>query len=639
MMSSRPGSTRTFFPTLRSSLMAGLAIAALFAGSQRLLAQSTDQAAPAQTAPAAQQPLAPVSAPGVQLPANKAEKKQQKADAKAAKKESKSKEEKVVQSKDTRLRNKKAKKTDPLAGQDAKLPDKVLYDKSLDATKHGHFDVARLDLQTLLNTYPDSQYQMRAKLAIADSWYKEGGTAALTQAETEYKDFITFFPNAPEAAEAQMRVGDIYFREMDKPDRDYAKTVHAEEEYRTMLQQFPDSVLVPDAKQRLREVQEVLGTREASIAAFYATHNNWAATIARYQTVADTYPQYSHMDDVLIGLGDAYSAEGRFVRNMKLPEAAKARLEKLYDDQAAAAYTKVATVYAASPHVEDARDRLEAMGQPIPKPTAEQLAASEQLENSRAQYRLTDRARLLILHQPDVVTAARVGEPTLADPKPTIAPDVTRKSQAEFMAALNPNAKPAAAATTSAPSSDAGSAPAEAAPASTAPAAPLALSDVGTGDTGSTGSTSSVVTAATSTNSGSGASAGIEIVSPGSQRWPQGSRPDEQHPAARDREAGSRPRPGERPRRPHRSARRRATRQGQESQARLRQGRRVLEQAQEEEGSEQDQPLLTSPATRTKWRIANRRSSILCLHTTSAKPVERTCVLPDGPATRGAATS
>ena len=69
---------------------------------------------------------------------------------------------------------------------------------------------------------------MRAKLAIADSWYKEGGTAALTQAEQEYKDFITFFPNAPEAAEAQMRVGDIYFRQMDKPDRDYAKAVHAE---------------------------------------------------------------------------------------------------------------------------------------------------------------------------------------------------------------------------------------------------------------------------------------------------------------------------------------------------------------------------------------------------------------------------
>ncbi len=151
----------------------------------------------------------------------------------------------------------------------------------------GHFDVARLDLQTMLNTYPDSQYQMRAKLAIADSWYKEGGTAALTQAESEYADFRVFFPNAPEAAEAQMRIGDIYFRQMDKPDRDYSKAIHAEEEYRRMLTDYPNAApeLMPQAKQRLREVQEVLATRESDIASYYATKENWAAVIARYQTV------------------------------------------------------------------------------------------------------------------------------------------------------------------------------------------------------------------------------------------------------------------------------------------------------------------------------------------------------------------
>src|ERR1700729_1804778 len=142
-------------------------------------------------------------------------------------------------------------RADALIGVDAKLPDKQLFDKAMIAVNKGHFDVARLDLQTMLNTYPDSQYQMRAKLAIADSWYKEGGTAALTQAEQEYRDFTVFFPNAPEAAEAQMRVGDIYFRQLDKPDRDYSKAVHAQEEYRLMLQQFPESTLVPQAKQRV----------------------------------------------------------------------------------------------------------------------------------------------------------------------------------------------------------------------------------------------------------------------------------------------------------------------------------------------------------------------------------------------------
>src|SRR5271170_3529077 len=330
--------------------------------------------------------------------------------------------------------------TNPLSNVNSRQPDKELFDKAMRAMQKGKFDVARLDLQTLLNTYPDTEYAMRAKLAVGDTWYKEGGSAALTQAEQEYKDFITFFPNTPEAAEAQMKVGDIYFQQMQKPDRDPQNVMHAEEEYRLMLQQFPESTLVPQAKQRLREVQEVMATREASIAAFYGTHNNYPATIARYQTVVDTYPQFSHMDDVLVGLGDAYEAEARYVRTMKLPEAGKARLEKIYDDQAIAAYDKVVLEHSASPHVEDARDRLDAMGVPIPTPTPEQVAASVALENSRRQYRLQDRATILFMHQPDVVLAARDGEPTLADPAPTIAPHITTKIMADFKGAMNPDA-------------------------------------------------------------------------------------------------------------------------------------------------------------------------------------------------------
>ena len=382
-------------------------------------------------------------------------------------------------------------------------------------TRKGHFDVARLDLQTLLNTYPDSQYQMRAKLAIADSWYKEGGTAALTQAESEYSDFRVFFPNAPEAAEAQMRIGDIYFRQMDKPDRDYTKATHAEEEYRRMLTDYPDSTLLPQAKQRLRDVQEVLATRESGIAGYYATRENWPATIARYQTIVDTYPQYSHMDDVLIGLGDSFSAEARRVRLQRLPEAAKARLEKIYDDQAADAFRKVVLEHSAAPHVEDAKDRLAAMNLPIPTPTVDQAQASAALENSRQQYRVQDRAKLLIFHQPDVVQAARVGDPSLVDPKPTLAPMVTRQIMTDFETSMNPGAPRAvgtpAPATTATPETP--SAPA-------VPAAPLALQDVPSADS-ATASTadSSVTTAVPATTSrprtGAAAAAGVEVLTPG----------------------------------------------------------------------------------------------------------------------------
>ena len=103
----------------------------------------------------------------------------------------------------TACTNKKV--NNPLAKVDSKQPDKVLFDRGMDAMKHNRFDMARLDMQTLINTYPDSEYIARAKLALADSWYAEGGTAALAQAEQEYNDFKTFFPNMPEAAEAQLK--------------------------------------------------------------------------------------------------------------------------------------------------------------------------------------------------------------------------------------------------------------------------------------------------------------------------------------------------------------------------------------------------------------------------------------------------
>src|ERR1700722_16776549 len=328
---------------------------------------------------------------------------------------------------------------EPLADHASKQPDKELFDKAMVAMKKGKFDVARLDLQTLLNTYPESEYQMRAKLAVGDSWFKEGGTAALTQAEAEYKDFITFFPNQPEAAEAQMKVADIYYMQMEKPDRDPKNAEQAEQEYRTMIQQFPDSTFVPRAKQRLREVQEVLAERQYQIGAFYESREVWAAAIARLQTVTDSYPLYSHSDMALIGLGDAYAAEARYVQGLnpkQINDKAKQELMKAYDDQAADAYGRVVTHYSMAAHVEDARERLIALNRPVPEPTKEELAESEAEEQSRTGITFKDRALLLVKRGPVTVNAARIGEPTMTDAPQVTAPDVGKRNQAVIMAAV-----------------------------------------------------------------------------------------------------------------------------------------------------------------------------------------------------------
>src|ERR1700688_2500192 len=162
------------------------------------------------------------------------------------------------------------KSVNPLSNVGSKQPDKVLFDKAMDAMKHNRFDVARITLQTLINTYPDSEYIARAKLAVADSWYAEGDATSLTQAEIEYKDFETFFPNMPEAAEAQLKIANIHYQQMEKSDRDPTHALRAEEEYRQLILQYPDNKkVVAEGKQRLLEVQEVIAEREYRVGRFY----------------------------------------------------------------------------------------------------------------------------------------------------------------------------------------------------------------------------------------------------------------------------------------------------------------------------------------------------------------------------------
>jgi outer membrane protein assembly factor BamD len=286
-----------------------------------------------------------------------------------------------------------------------------------------------------------------------------------------------------------------------------------------MLKQYPDApkTLITQCRQKLRDVQEVLALREAELAQFYATHSNWPATIARYQTVIDTYPQFSHMDDALIGIGDAYEAEAAAVRLQNLPEAAKAKLLEEFDGKAADAYRKVVIYHYAAPHVEDAKERLASMNLPIPVPTAAQVAASEELEGSRAQYTMQKRLELLVLRRPDTVTAAGTGDPSLDDPPPTYAPAVLKGLMADYKAALDPAAaaaERAAAARATAPAAP--GAPAAPAPAAPPAAAPLAFSDVpapgqGSGE-GSTGTLTE--TSPARSTGGSGTSLGVSIVTP-----------------------------------------------------------------------------------------------------------------------------
>jgi outer membrane protein assembly factor BamD len=371
------------------------------------------------------------------------------------------------------------KSVNPLANVGSKQPDKVLFDKAMDAMRHNRFDVARLTLQTLINTYPDSEYIARAKLAVGDSWYAEGGTAALAQAEQEYSDFEIFFPNMPEAAEAQLKIANIHYQQMEKADRDYTHAKRAEDEYRKMILQYPDSKLVPEAKQRLMEVQEVLGEREFEIGRFYYLRESYPASIARLQSLVEKYPLYSRADEALYLLGQDY--EGQVARMRTAPtcdvhgmprgcatEAVKSRYIGELTKDAALQYSKILTRYPLMDRSDDAKKRLTALHQPIPRPTKGAVAQNRAELESRSESTMVQRAMGLVKKGPDMSSAAKVGEPSLADPEPVAATSIVR-SETFAAAGVSEKSVGVEIVKPNQPAPDSGATPAGATPAGSSP--------------------------------------------------------------------------------------------------------------------------------------------------------------------------
>lgn len=279
-------------------------------------------------------------------------------------------------------------------------PDKILFEKATQEIDHSRFDIGRLTLNTLINTYPDSEYLSKAKLAIADSYYREGGTAGYTQAEAEYKDFQTFFPTAPEAPEAQFRAGMAHFRMMSKSDRDRTEAKLGEAEFKEFLLKYPDSPVMPRVKGRLRQVQEVLGQGDFRIAQFYYMKRAYPAARSRFQEITDNYPNFSQGDAALWYLGKSLEALRR-------------------SDEAAGYYSRVITEHPLSPYVDPVKERLTALNKPIPRPTKAILARAQADAVRTGSKDFVQKITGFLSSSPDV-SATRRGPVRLGPPKPAV---------------------------------------------------------------------------------------------------------------------------------------------------------------------------------------------------------------------------
>lgn len=238
--------------------------------------------------------------------------------------------------------------------------DRELFITATREVRKNNYDVGRLLFQTIISTYPDSPYLPMAKLAVADSFYLEGGTSSLIQATAAYQDWLTFFPTHPLADRVLLKIAESEMRQIGLPDRDITRAKRAEQRLRALLQQYPKTVLMPEVQTRLKEVQDNLGMHDLIVGNYYYRQSvdykkgGLKGAQGRYLEILDKYPNFSFLDEALYKIAVTYQIEEE-------------------TDQAAKYYQQIIRDYPNSDYVEKAKEQLELIGAKIPEPNPERM--------------------------------------------------------------------------------------------------------------------------------------------------------------------------------------------------------------------------------------------------------------------------
>ncbi|HKP13222.1 MAG TPA: outer membrane protein assembly factor BamD, partial [Blastocatellia bacterium] len=242
--------------------------------------------------------------------------------------------------------------------EEAKGPgrDAELMRDGFDAIRKGNFDQGRILLNTMINTYTDSPLIKMAKLAIADSYYLQGGSKSLAQAEVEYRDWIQFFPDDALAPETMMKMAEIHLKQVQAADRDPTHAKLAERQLKEMMRRYPNSQKNERTDQLMNEVQEVLALHELKVAKFYFDIRQSAtACQMRTEEILSKYPNFTRFDEAL----------WLHARALELQEDTETASRDL---------ARIVSNYPKSEFADRAKETLKKWGKPVPEPDPAKLA-------------------------------------------------------------------------------------------------------------------------------------------------------------------------------------------------------------------------------------------------------------------------
>lgn len=185
--------------------------------------------------------------------------------------------------------------------------DRSMYDIAVKRIRKDP-EKARLLFQEIMQIFPDSIYATRAKLGIADSYYREKDSSSLLMAAQEYQEFVNLYPYSPDAVYAKFQIGMCYFKQMKKPGCDQTNTFETIKRFEQMVQQYPDTPEAEKSKKIIQQARQVLALHFFRIGYYNYKLHAYIGAIDRFKQVMDEYPDFVHNDKLFFFVGKSYLA-------------------------------------------------------------------------------------------------------------------------------------------------------------------------------------------------------------------------------------------------------------------------------------------------------------------------------------------
>ena len=195
--------------------------------------------------------------------------------------------------------------------QMAKLTKEQAFDRGEQWFAKRKYPKARSYFSYVYEQFPNDPLARRALLRVADTYYAQGDAVNLVEAQYKYRDFTNRYPSSDRSDYAMLQIAMVSYKQMEKPDRDQAKTREAVEKFQDMIKTYPNSPLRKEADQRLSEVIDRLAKHEQIVARFYMKRRSWYAAVQRLNGLVEDYPNYSDRASVFFDLATSLDSLGR----------------------------------------------------------------------------------------------------------------------------------------------------------------------------------------------------------------------------------------------------------------------------------------------------------------------------------------